>query len=128
MADLLGHEGLTRRAARAAALQAAKERAALGMDRAARGSERTCPGFVEIALAAVKRYAAANPGTFSVEQMRTVLEEELPRTIERRVWGVITVEAIKAGYIERVPKVFIPAASSNGTVKPAWRAGKGARL
>ena len=32
-------------------------------------------------------------------------------------------ERTLSGYIERVPKVVIPAASSNGSVKPAWRKG-----
>lgn len=128
MADLLGHEALTRRAARAAALQAAKERAALGMDRAARRAERMCKDYIEQAISALKRFAAANPGTFSIEQARTVLEAELPPVLEKRCWGRITTDAMRLGYIERVPKVFIPAASSNGTGKPAWRAGKGARL
>lgn len=135
MADLLGHEGLTRRAARAAALQAAKERAALGVDRAARGSARTCPpGFVQMALAAVKRFAAANPGTFSVEQMRTVLEEELPPVLEKRVWGKVAVDAIKAGFIERVPKVFMAGNEGRrGIVERAadfedWNLGNGSLL
>lgn len=128
MADLLGHEGLTRRAARQAAMAAAKERAALGMSRAARRAARVSIGYVEVALQAVKRYAASNPGEWTTEQMRSVLEPDLPPVPEARVWGYIVVQAIKAGYMERVPRKFAPAASSNGCPKPLWKRSKGALL
>lgn len=40
-----------------------------------------------------------------------------------RAWGKATVMAISAGYIEKMPRVFMPAASSNGSPKATYRKG-----
>ena len=113
---------LTRAAARRAALEAAHARAEAGAERAARSANAVCEGWLALALERVRAFAAANPGVFTVEMMRQVLTE-VPVPPDLRAWGRVTQDAIRLGYIERVPKVVIPAASSNGSVKPAWRRG-----
>ena len=116
---------LTRAAARKLAMDAAHARAELGADRAARSANSVCEGWLALALERVRAFAAANPGVFSVEMMRQVLTD-VPAPPDLRAWGRVTQDAIRKGYIERVPKVVIPAASSNGSVKPAWRRGANA--
>ena len=93
------------------------------LDRA--GHLRCDEGWLALALERVRAFAAANPGVFTVEMMRQVLTE-VPAPPDLRAWGRVTQDAIRLGYIERVPKVVIPAASSNGSVKPAWRRGANA--
>lgn len=112
---------LTRAVARERAMRDAKLRAERGMAQAASSADYELAGWCAMAVEQVRRFAAGNPGVFSIEQLRTVLEPELPEILEKRAWGYVVVMAAKRGYIERVPKVFLPAASSNGAPKPAWR-------
>jgi hypothetical protein len=114
---------LTRAAARRVAMEAAHARAELGADRAAHSANSVCPGWLDLVLDRVRAFAATNPGIFSIEMMRGVIGTEVPQPPDLRAWGRVTQDAIRLGYIERVPKVVIPAASSNGSVKPAWRKG-----
>lgn len=118
--------GLTRAQARADAMRAAKKRAELGMGRAAGGAEACSPGWVAAAVLRLRAFAKAQVGVFSIEQARTVLSEELPEIFDQRAWGKATSDAHRLGYIEPVPRTFIPAASSNGTPKQAWRKGRAA--
>lgn len=114
---------VSRAAARKAAMQAARDRAERGMDRAARRAEALHADWCLKALDAVRAFARGQAGAFTVEQMRAVLEPQLPPVDELRVWGKVVVDARKAGFIEPVPRVFMAAASSNGCLKPAWRRG-----
>jgi len=114
---------LTRAAARREALKAADARAKLGADRAAGRAESNTPGWLDLAIARVRAFASANPGIFSIEMLRQVLATEVPQPPDLRAWGRVTQDAARLGYIEKVPRVVIPAASSNGSVKPAWRKG-----
>ena len=117
---------LTRAQARRNALQAAEARAQLGMDRAAGAVEFDMPGWIEQAVEALRAAASAQVGVFTIEQMRAVLEPNLPKVHELRAWGRVTQLASDRGFIEAVPRVFIPAASSNGIPKQAWRKGPNA--
>ena len=117
---------LTRAQARRNAIQAAKARAQLGMDRAAGSVEFDMPGWIEQAVEALRAAASAQVGVFTIEQMRAVLEPNLPKVHELRAWGRVTQLASDRGFIEAVPRVFIAAASSNSTPKQAWRKGPNA--
>jgi len=117
---------LTRAAARRKALAAAEARAKLGMSRATAAVEFDMPGWIERAVDALRRAASVQVGVFTIEQMRAVLEPELPTVHELRAWGRVTQLASDRGYIEAAPRVFIPAASSNACPKPAWRKGPNA--
>ena len=117
---------LTRAAARRKALAAAEARAKLGVSRAAAAVEFDMPGWIERAVDALRRAASVQVGVFTIEQMRAVLEPELPTVHELRAWGRVTQLASDWGYIEAAPRVFIPAASSNACPKPAWRKGPNA--
>lgn len=116
--------GLTRAGARRAAHEAAKARADLGVDRSAGRANATAPGWLNLALERVRAFARANPGVFTVEMMRIALDAEVPSAGDLRAWGRVTIDAISLGYIERVPMVYIPAASSNNSPKAAYRRGK----
>ena len=117
---------LTRAQARRIAIQAAKARAQLGMDRAGGAAEQDTPGWIEEAIAALRRFVRAQVGVFSIEQARSVIGPELPEVAELRVWGKVTQVAVLRGVIAPVPRTFIPAASSNGAPKPAWKRGPNA--
>jgi hypothetical protein len=117
---------LTRAQARRNAMRAAKERAQLGMDRAAGAAEFDMPGWIEQAIEALRQAVCGQIGVFTIEQIRAVLEPTLPAVPELRAWGRVTQLAADRGYIEAVPRTFIPAASSNATFKPAWKRGPNA--
>ena len=53
----------------------------------------------------------------------TPTDAEQPQPADLRAWGKATVMAISAGYIEKMPRVFMPAASSNGSPKATYRKG-----
>lgn len=119
--DLIERPTITRASEAARRMRDAKLRAERGMNQAESSAERSAPGWCAAAVEAIRRFASANAGVFSVEQMRSVIEAELPSISDRRAWGKATVMAVKANVIERVPRVYLPAASSNGAPKPAWR-------
>lgn len=116
---------VSRKAARQAALDAAGQRAQLGMSRAELGVEALHPGWCLLAVDAVRRAAKQQAGVFSFEALRLVIEQQggLARPPELRVWGVICRRAAKAGFIELVPGKSARALSSNGAPKPAWKRG-----
>lgn len=115
---------ITCKTAREQAMAAAQARRAEALDQGEARVERDIPGWITLALQRVQAFARSQAGVFTVEQMRTVLERELPPVPELRVWGVVVVRAKNAGFIEAVPRTFLPAASSNGTGKQAWRRGR----
>lgn len=119
-------QDLTRAQARRAALAAARARADLGMERAAGAVQRDMPGWVEDAVDALRRFVRSQVGVFSIEQARAVIGPELPEVVEQRVWGKVTQLAAQRGFIAPVARTFIPAASSNGCPKPAWKRGPNA--
>jgi hypothetical protein len=107
----------------AAPIVRASQRAAAGMDRVRDAVESESPGWMDAALDAVRRFASTQHGLFTAEQMRSVIQAELPPTTRLRVWGPVTKAAVAAGFIEPVRGMFAPAASSNGSVRQMYRRG-----
>lgn len=110
-------------------LDLARTRGDLGVERAAHKADRVAPDWIEAALREL-RFFARNACTkvapnFTMEEARGFVEALKPRPemVDGRVWGAITREAIRRGYIERVPGVYRAAASSNGSVKACYRRG-----
>jgi hypothetical protein len=116
-----GPSPITRATARQQAYVAAMARRDRGMAQSESSAEFSCAGWIALAVERVRQFAVTHPGAFTVEQMRSVIEADLPQVPELRAWGQVTVQAARLGYIERVPKLFLPAASSNSSPKPAWR-------
>ena len=101
----------------------ASQRATAGMERVRDAVEAECPGWMDVALDAVRRFAAVQSvGLFTAEGMRSVIGAELPPTTRLRVWGPLIKKAIAAGYIVH-SRQYAPAASSNGSPKPLYRRG-----
>ncbi len=117
---------LTRAAARKLAMEAAHARAALAADAAGARADAAHPDWCELAAEKLRMFARAQGGVFTIELARAGLAGELPSPPDLRAWGKATVMAIKAGYVEKVPRVFMPAASSNGAPKAAYRRGANA--
>ena len=118
---------ITRAGARAAAMTLARQRREAGISKAARRAERLNAGWCGMALEHLRRFACSQVGVWTIEQVRAVLESQLPAPTDARAWGRVCVDAIRLGYIEKAPGVFLPAASSNAAPKQGWRRGKGAR-
>ena len=101
----------------------ASQRATAGMERVRDAVEAECPGWMDVALDAVRRFAAVQSvELFTAEAMRSVIGAELPPTTRLRVWGPLVKKAIAAGYIAPTGK-YAPAASSNGSVRQMYRRG-----
>jgi hypothetical protein len=124
--DLIPRPEASRRAERQRAMAEATARADLGISRAADKADRTIPGWCALACDAVRRFAAHQHGWFTMEQIRLVMEPELPAPPDARSWGQVTRMAKARGYIEVVKGQAFPAASSNGSAKPVYRKGIGA--
>lgn len=116
---------LTRAQARRNALQAAKDRAQLGMDRAARRACAFNAGWCAEALEALRKFAAGQVGLWTVEMARSVIEQDLPKPTDGRAWGRVTQDAIRHGYIVKTDKTAA-SASSNGAPKPLFKRGPNA--
>ncbi len=114
---------ITRAKARAQAMAAAKERAELGMDRAARRAENLHAEWCKQALEALRRFAAGQHGMFLIETAREVIGSALPAPTDARAWGRVVQDAARLEFIEKT-KLTAPAVSSNATAKPLWRKGK----
>lgn len=102
---------------------AAKERANTGMRRAADRAERSDPGWTERALTALGEYARSAGIPFTIEQARQAIAQNVGAPAEERAWGAVTRMARKRGVIKPSGR-FMPAASSNGSSKPAWVSGE----
>jgi hypothetical protein len=77
------------------------------------------------AMEAIRRFARGQgDGLFTMEMCRGVIEldKQLAEPTDKRAWGAITVQAVRAGYLEQT-KTFHPAASSNGAWKRCYRRG-----
>lgn len=115
---------ITRASARAAAMTLARQRREAGISAAARRAERLNAGWCGMALEHLRRFACSQVGVWTIEQVRAVLESQLPAPTDARAWGQVTITAIRLGYIEKAPGVFLPAASSNAAPKQGWRRGR----
>lgn len=104
---------------------AAERRADVGMRRAADHAERVEPGWTEQAVQALREFAKAQTAPFTIETAREAIAAKVPRPPEARAWGAVTRLARSRNYIAAAG-VVMPAASSNGSLKPGWQAGAGA--
>lgn len=102
---------------------AGRERGRVGMRRSAERADRDCSGWVHSALDALKTWVAGQDGVFTIEQVRAGIEGTIPAPKELRAWGQVTQMARRRGLI--APCGVRPAASSNGSLKPAYRRGGG---
>lgn len=95
-------------------MQAARDRGAIGAERAAAHAERIESGWREVALLAIKAYAERTE-TFQAEDVRlTVPPEADPRAV-----GALFLEAKRRCWIR--PDGYAPSASSNSSPKVRWR-------
>lgn len=115
---------LTRAQARRQAMAAARIRAERGMSQAESSAEWSNPGWIADTLEKLRMFARNQGGVWSIEMAREALKDQVPTPPDLRSWGRVTQLAHAAGYIEPAPRTFVPAASSNSTLKPAWRRGK----
>lgn len=115
----------SRRAARRNALEDAKARADDAITRVAEKAERERPGWCEDAAEALRSFAKAQGGVFTIEHARLAIVSArlIDKPHDGRAWGKATRMAMAAGYVERVKGQFFPAASSNGSPKPVYRRG-----
>lgn len=120
--DLFGLPAISRPVERIRAMNEAKARAEVGMDRAARKANRLHAGWCQEAVEALRKFAAGQHGMFLIETARVILARDLVAPADCRVWGKVTQMAIRAGYIEKT-KLTAPAASSNAAPKPLFRRG-----
>jgi hypothetical protein len=97
------------------------------IDACADRNERHNQDWQLSALAALRRFAAADPGRFTIEQARTVLARELPTPTDLRAWGALTQSAIRAQII-RPTRHFTAAKSSHGSPKRMYTRDVGSLL
>lgn len=102
-------------------LYAAAVRANAAILAVAAKAERKSAGWVELALAELGEFARSTKGTFTIEQARAAIQDKLPKPHDLRAWGQVTRAARSKGVI--VQDGYAPAASSNGSPKPLYRAG-----
>ncbi len=103
-------------------LKEASARADTGSALAAEKADRLEEGWVERAAEDLRSFAATTPRPFLIEEARAHCRPT-PEGADQRAWGAVTRRAITLKYIERVPGFYAPAASSNGSPKPAYRRG-----
>lgn len=113
----------TRASERARALRDAQQRAEVGMAQSESSADWALPGWCAKATEKLRMFARAQGGVFTIELARDALRDELSMPPDLRAFGKVTVMALKAGYIERVPRAFMPAASSNSAPKAVYRKG-----
>ena len=102
-------------------LDAAAVRANNAILAVAEKTERKHSGWVDCALVKLREYAAKQAQPFTIEAARAEIADKLPKPCDLRAWGQVTRKARSEGVI--VPAGIAPAASSNGSLKPAYRAG-----
>lgn len=124
-ASLIEPLDLSRGAARREALNDAKLRADKAIERVGDKANAERSGWCEDAAEALRKFAVAQGGVFTVEMARLAIVQGgmLDKPHDGRAWGKATRMAVAAGYIERVKGQFFPAASSNGSPKPVYRRG-----
>lgn len=108
------------------AMARARAAADAGIERVTSRNEDANPGWVDAAVMRLRIFAKHAPGVWTMEQAREVIAAELPEPTDLRTWGAVTRTAAKRGYIAPVRGVYIAAASSNGSAKPAYRKGANA--
>lgn len=125
--DLIEPLDQSRRSARRTAVQHAKARGERMAGLAAEKVDYLHADWCREAIQKLRELAKrTHPGMFSIETARLAINFPVPVGGDMRCWGRVTVEALKLGYIERVPGKFTGAASSNGAPKGMYRAGRNA--
>lgn len=107
----------------------ARARATVGIDRAASRAERATSEWVTRAADVLRIGAcmlhAQGPlwAEFTVEKIREMTGNAVPKPPDERSWGAATRVAKNRGYIEPIKGRFEAAASSNGSPKQVYRKG-----
>lgn len=89
---------------------------------AADRAERIESDWIQIAVNGIRAFARRANKPFTIEQARQHCIAT-PGGADARAWGSITVQAVRAGYIEKTGR-FEAARSSNGSLKPLYRRGR----
>lgn len=125
--DLLEPVTPTRKAAQAEATRLARARggrmAELAADKVDALHAEWCAKALQKLRELAKRCA---PGIFTIETARLAINFPVPEGGDLRAWGQVTTEALKRGYIEVASGHFDRAASSHGSPKRMYRAGRNA--
>lgn len=100
----------------------ARRRADTGIARSAQRAERCAPGWMDLAIEALRRYALSAAKPFTVEAARAHFAAALTPPPDERAWGAVTRIARQRGVIEHTGS-YAPADSSNGSPKPLYRRG-----
>lgn len=91
----------------------------LGVARSQAAAERNVPGWTEIALGYVRKYAQRN-APFLTEECRVwAIVQGCPQPQNKKAWGAVMQSAQRRGIIEACG--YAPAASSNCSPKVLWR-------
>ena len=107
----------------------ARARGDLGIERSAANADRLTAGWVDQAAnvlrigACMLEAQGALFSEFTIERIRAMTGNAVPKPPDERAWGAATRVATSRGYIERIPGKFAAAASSNGSPKPMYRKG-----
>lgn len=107
-------------------LRAAEQRAQRGMALAAdKACRKVDPLWVDTAVLFLAAFAREQGGReFTIEQARAAVASRLLAPPDLRAWGHVTRIALQKKVIE--PAGMARAASSNNSLKTAYRAGQGA--
>ncbi|MCA0214757.1 MAG: hypothetical protein LCH79_16460 [Proteobacteria bacterium] len=105
----------------AMSFEQARDRGALGMERAAARADRKNPGWTEQAADKLLAQVQTIPHKqeFTIEAVRLVIEPDLPPPPDKRAWGQVTQAALRRLWILKTGH-FAPALSSNGSPKPLY--------
>ncbi len=118
---------ITRRNARETAKKLARARGERMANLAAEKVDYLHAQWVQDAVQKLRQLAKRiYPGMFSIETARLAINFPVPEGGDLRVLGKVTTEALRLEYIECVPGRFVGAASSNGSPKGMYRAGRNA--
>lgn len=122
--DLVPALDTSRKAARSTAVALSRARGERMAELAAEKVDYLHAEWCKEAIEKLRELAKRTyPGMFSIETARLALDFPVPVGGDLRVWGRVTTEALRLGYIERVPNKWERAASSNGAPKGMYRKG-----
>lgn len=96
----------------------------VGINRAALNANSKIAGWTGIAkLAVLNHLASLNlDSTFTIEDVRVIVDEQIPPPPDLRSWGSVTQSLIKTGDIQKT-FTYKQAASSNGSPKMLYKKG-----
>lgn len=94
-----------------------------GIKRAADKAERLDEGWIALAAEDLRRFFSSRSGEHATIDKARRHCRPVPDGADGRAWGCVTRRAERLGYIERVPGMYAPANSSNGSPKPVYQGG-----